>query len=527
MTLRPESGSYLGRGCAELYRKGRVSANRLPSRLVAYLETLPLVGGDRGGELFEVLAWERKFIRGAFGQPGDAALSVARGNGKSALVAGLGCAVIDPEGPLHGSRREVLCVASSFQQGRVVYEDVLAMLRAKTGLDLHAWRLQDSANSATVEHRASGARVRCIGSDPRRAHGLRPFLALLDEPAQWDAAKADRMLAALRTGLGKVPGSKLIALGTRPIGEDHWFSRLLREAAYAQIHAARPTDPPFQLSTIRRSNPSLDHLPSLRERLEVERAEAKRDETLLPSWLGLRLNLGVAEVLESRLLEADTWEAAEADVAPEGEYILGVDLGATAAMSAACAYYQNGRVEAFAAFPEVPDLAERGRRDGVGPLYQRMRQRGELIHAGEFTSDVRALLAEVLERWGPPAAVVADRWREGELREALDAAGVPPAELELRGQGFRDGGEDVRDFRRAVLDGRARPVESLLLRAAMAEARVLTDPAGNQKLSKSTQGGRRLKARDDAAAAAILAVAAGERRFRVGAPESRLLLGVA
>ena len=74
-----------------------------------------------------------------------------------------------------------------------------------------------------------------------------------------------------------------------------------------------------------------------------------------------------------------------------------------------------------------------------------------------------------------------------------------------------DGGADVRDFRRAMVEGRVRPVPSLLLAAAMSEARTVGDPAGNWKLAKSTQGGRRRRAKDDAAAAAILAVAVGAR----------------
>ena len=211
---------------------------------------------------------------------------------------------------------------------------------------------------------------------------------------------------------------------------------------------------------------------------------------MLASWRALRLNQGVSDAFEAVLLDAATRREAEGEVDADGSYVLGVDLGATAAMSAAAGYWPaTGRLEALAAFPESPGLAERGLKDAVGDLYQRMHRRGELILAGEFTSDVAGLLREVLGRWGRPAAVVADRWREGELREALAAANVPLAALELRGQGFKDGAEDVRAFRRAVLDGRVCPVESLLMRSAMAEARVVTDPAGNQKLSKATQGG--------------------------------------
>jgi phage terminase large subunit-like protein len=76
-----------------------------------------------------------------------------------------------------------------------------------------------------------------------------------------------------------------------------------------------------------------------------------------------------------------------------------------------------------------------------------------------------------------------------------------------RGQGFRDGAEDVERFRAAVFDGRVRARPSLLLRSAFAEAVTISDPAGNAKLAKG-----RSKGRIDAAAAAVLAVAEGARQ---------------
>ena len=166
-------------------------------------------------------------------------------------------------------------------------------------------------------------------------------------------------------------------------------------------------------------------------------------------------------------------------------------------------------------FLSLPSLGERGLGDGVGRLYLDMAARGELMQAGRRVSDVPALLREALRRWGRPVAVVCDRWRVAELRQALEAVRFPMAELIERGQGFKDGGQDVRDFRAAVLAGEVRPESSLLLAAAMGEARAVGDPAGNWKLAKNRQGGRRAQARDDAAAAAILAVAAGRRRWRV------------
>ena len=495
---------------------GGSKKHTLPARLVAYLETLTIRGGDRAGQPFKVLGWERRLLRGVFTRDGNAAVSVARGNGKSGVCAGIASAVVDPEGPLHGVAREVVCAATSFEQSRIIFEDVLGYLTGK-GYDLDdrsIWRKQDSANRAWLEHRESGARVRCVGADPGPAHGLRPFLVLADEPSEWERASRDRMLVALETGMGKVPGSRIIALGTRPAAEGHWFAKWLggNGVSYAQIHAADPSDPPFRISTWRKANPSLDHLPSLRAKLEEEAVTAKRDPEMLAAFRARRLNLGTADVGESLLLEAELWEAIMGDAPADGPCYWGVDLSTSAAQSAIAAYWpRTKRLEVVAAFPNDPSLIERGLRDGVGRLYQDCADRGELLQLGGAAVDVAALVRAARERWGAPLGIACDRWREAELRDALQAAALPVAALELRGQGFRDGAEDVRSFRRACLEGKVTPVQSVLLASAMAAARTVSDPSGNSKLSKGSEGGRRLRARDDAAAAAILAVALAER----------------
>ena len=249
------------------------------------------------------------------------------------LVAAIASAVVDPEGPLHGPRREVVCVGPGRSSKRGSSTRTCSRFsRDRYDLDdRRRWRKGNTANRAQLEWRATGARVRCIGSDPSTAHGLRPFLALLDEPAQYDSAKADRMLAAIRTGLGKVPGSRLVALGTRPALDGHWFARMLAGGAdYAQVHAARANDPQFRRRTWKRANPSLDALPSLEEAIRAEAAAAKLDEAALQSFRALRLNMGVPDAVASVLVEASTWQRAEALPVPETrspDYVLGIDLG--------------------------------------------------------------------------------------------------------------------------------------------------------------------------------------------------------
>ncbi|MCY4394981.1 MAG: hypothetical protein OXC10_07600 [Rhodospirillaceae bacterium] len=479
--------------------------------LIAYLSGLAVSQGRLAGQPFTVLPWQARFVRGAF-RPGaqSAALSVARANGKTALLSGIAAATLD--GPLAVPRGETVIVASSFEQARIAFEHVVAFMGAKLA-DKDRWKVWDTAQQARIECRQTGARVRCIGSDPRRAHGLAPVLVLADEPAQWPGTTGERMLAALQTAAGKQPHSRFVALGTRPADAEHWFSKMLAGGAdYAQCHAAGPDDPKFRARTWRKANPSLPHMPDLLDALKREAAHARRDPGLLAGFESLRINLGTADTAVSTLLDAGLWRRIEGEAELAGPLIYGIDLGTSQAQSAvACYAPATGALDALAAFPAEPSLADRGLRDGVGGLYRECARRGELIQCGGAAVNVPDLLAAALERFGRPAMIVADRWREAELRDALDAAGVPRAALEFRGMGYQDGAADVRAFRRACAEGKVTPAPALLLRAAMAEARTVSDPAGNAKLSKGSEGGRRARAKDDAAAAAILAVSAGVR----------------
>ena len=214
------------------------------------------------------------------------------------------------------------------------------------------------------------------------------------------------------------------------------------------------------------------------------------------------------------LLQIDDWGACETDTLPDasGPLVLGVDLSSGYAMSACAGYWpETGRFEAMAAYPDTPGLKTRGENDGVGELYEQMAQRGELIETPGRTVDVPMLLMVALTEWGIPDAVVCDRYRQADILDALEEAGVPPAALVLRGMGFKDGAEDVRHFQRAVIDGRVKAAPSLLMDYAVKGARVISDPAGNMKLAKATQGGRRSRHKDDAVAAGMLAIAAGVR----------------
>ena len=81
-----------------------------------------------------------------------------------------------------------------------------------------------------------------------------------------------------------------------------------------------------------------------------------------------------------------------------------------------------------------------------------MAMRAELVTTGGEATDIGEFLALVRERFGLPSAIAADRWRAAELRDILKRLRFPVCPLHERGQGFKDGAEDVRSFRRAVME---------------------------------------------------------------------------
>ncbi len=118
----------------------------------------------------------------------------------------------------------------------------------------------------------------------------------------------------------------------------------------------------------------------------------------------------------------------------------------------------------------------------------------------------RVLFAKALQSEGLLTDEAADR-----LNDPNDAR-VPVVLHEARHPGFGQGSADLETFRRAVAEGRVAPEESLLLTAAMSEARSVPGKVAGPKLAKASEGGRRGEARDDAVAATMIAVAIGERR---------------
>jgi phage terminase large subunit-like protein len=487
------------------------------SAALAFFKKLRVPEGKTAGKPVKLAAYQRQFICGALNNDVMiGVLSIGRGNGKTALAAGL--ALADVMGALTDQpKREVILAARNRDQAKIAFNFIVGFVEGLPEADQELFTIR-RGSKLEVEYAGNGGGLaRCIAADGKSILGGAPTLAILDERAAWDRDKGDALENAILSGLGKRDGRALIISTSAP-DDANTFSRWLDEpppGTYVQEHRPEAGLPPDDLDSLLVANPGArESIGSTPDWLVAQARRAiARGGSALSSFRNLNRNERVASDDRSVLITIDEWLAAE--VAPDdlpardGPCVLGVDLGGSRSMSAAALYWPHtGRLEAVGTFPCVPSLADRGAADGVSGRYTEMHERGELTTMGDTTVPVGRWLADVvaLADGQGIACVVGDRFRHAEFQEAMRAAGLDRVPFIWRGFGWKDGAEDIERFRRGLFEGQVKTAPSLLLRSAFADAITLVDPAGNHKLAKARSLGR-----IDAAAATVIAVAEGVR----------------
>lgn len=481
-----------------------------PARIIDALGRLRLSQGPSAGQSLRLGGFQRQFIEGAFASGVNiGVLSVGRGNGKTALAAGLAVTHLLGEWDAQ-AQREIVVAARTRDQASTCFRFCLSFIGDRSGVKVRRGAaLEIEFNDGSGPHL-----LKAVASTGKGVLGGAATVAILDERAAWMDSRGAEMEAALLTSLGKRNGRALIISTSAP-DDANDFSRWLDTpptGCYVQEHRAPDGLPADDWPSLLAANPgSPEGIGASKEWLvQAARQAMDRGGTALAAFRNLHRNERVNIEARALLIELDSWQRCEVDTLPprDGPCVIGLDLGGSASMSAAAFYWPHtGRLETRGWFPSQPSLALRGVNDGVGRRYVEMAERGELRTIGERTVPVAGWIAETLTHVAgePVAAILADRFKQSEVTEALTANDCKVPVI-WRGFGWKDGAEDIERFRRAVYDRRVASERSLLLHSALADAICLTDPAGNPKLAKGKATGR-----IDAAAAAVLAVAEGHR----------------
>ena len=466
------------------------------------------------------LPYQQRFLK-AVANPAflTCALSIPRGGGKSTMAGWLAARALVPGDPLYRTGNESILASGSIEQCRIVFRQALKFLEAKGLLD--QYRIIDSATRVAIMHKPTRTRLRALGSNPKTSLGLVDCpLVILDEPAALNEVGGLALWDSLVTAQGKAGSAlKLLAIGTlAPAKDGNWWPKLVKQGTagsrYVQ-HLQGRLEKWDKLSEALRVNPLAKFFPAMKAKIKEELAEAKSDSRLKARYLSFRLNLPSADE-QSMLLSVEDWQVALArpvEIA-SGNPVLGIDLGANRAWSAAVAIWPTGRVEAIAYAAGIPAIEEQERRDRVpAGTYSKLVDGGQLLVAdGLHKPEPKHLLGEAIYRFGQPSRIVCDFFQIDDLR---NAAGGLVNRIVPRRTRWSESTADIKALHSLVRDGglSVDAASRALLTASLAAAETKHDDGGSVRLIKR---GFNNTSRDDVAAALVLA--AGELKRQLDAP---------
>jgi phage terminase large subunit-like protein len=318
---------------------------------------------------------------------------LARGNGKTSLAAAL--AVYH----LLTTRRPAAYIgAASRDQARIGFEAARDIVRSSPALERHVivrYR----------ELRARGGHLRVLSSDGPRAHGLQPTLAIVDE---LHAHRDAELYVALRTALGKVPGSRLLTISTAGHDIESVLGRLRARALALED---KTTDGPLTTAVDQRGSFAMLEWACAED---ADLSDPKTAKSANPAswvteeWLAEQIHAPGVHPLEFARFHANVWTDVEAAWLPQGAWQalygaaeledgetlwVGIDIGGERSGTAVATVSDAGRVHANV---WQGDAAVLEAADHLRGLRQRYRLAGVAFDPWRFQTEAQRLQTEGL-----------------------------------------------------------------------------------------------------------------------------------
>lgn len=479
----------------------------LADRVILFVESLPVTAGALEGTQFRLRSWQREFVRAVYATDEDgrrtvrtAVLSMGRKNGKSDIATRLALAHL--AGPAAEPRGEVYSAANDRFQASRIFNEMVAIiervpwLSERVSIRRHSKELEDIGPGGTRSTYAA------LSADTATKHGLSSSMFIYDELGQ---APSRDLWDVLDTAGGARASPLGLAISTQAARDDAPLSELIDYGL--RVQRGEVTDPTFHLTlysaskdadpwaadTWAQANPALGDFRSLEDVRRLA-AQAQRMPSREASFRNLILNQRVDAT--AQFLTAAVWSACCGPVDLErlkGRLCYaGLDLGASRDLSALVLTFKDddGGFDVLPFF-WLPDDDLREREDTDRAPYPKWRDDGHLLTTPGRTTDPRAIARKIAELHGlyNIRALAFDRWRVEDLRRELDALGCDVTLVEF-GQGYRDMSPAVDLLERLAVEGALRTGAHPVVTWCAANAKTVSDPAGNRKLDKSKSTGR-------------------------------------
>jgi len=510
-------------------------------KVIAFLSELPITKGILRGEDMVLLPRQREFIEQIYSSPPGAkrnynlaVKSEPKGNGKTGLLSGIAlCHLIGPEAEERG---EVFSAAIDREQASILFSEMVAILREMPEYMACVNIIKNKKQIHVVKRYKDWpglwSKYEAISKDARSAHGLAPSLWVYDELAQ---AKSRELLDNLINGMGKRDDSLGIVISTQAPNDDHPLSMLIDEglsgqtpSTYVMLDAAPEDADIFDPKVWKACNQALGSFLN-EEEFRIAADRARRNPALESSFRNLRLNQRVAPDV-ARLVNSTVWKRCAVPAIDlkqfEGrECIGGLDLSGKHDLTALVLVFPDGKggydVVPFFWTPQ-DQLANR--MHGERERFEEWIRRGfmEAIPGPVVRYDYVARKILELTRRFRVKTIAYDNWRIEDLKVDLADIGMSDLPISPFTQGHSKAmAPSIEFFTECVLTGRLRHGGNAVLTAAVTNAIVVLDKAGNPMLDKSNSN--RGPVRIDGAVALVMAIGTAHRFIAEPARDFKLM----
>jgi phage terminase large subunit-like protein len=513
-----------------------MSSNDRVNRIIAFIEQLVVPSGKGEGQPFRMRKFQRRFIRDVYGlqdRNGNrrirrAILSIARKNGKTALIATLALVhLIGPEAVRNG---EIYSAANDREQAAIVFKYAAQIVRADPELMAYI-KIIDSTK--TMVCYSNGSMYRAVSAEVGTKFGLNPTVVIYDELAQ---ARNRELYDALDTSMAARTEPLFITISTQSNDPQHILSQLIDDGlrqsdptTITHLYAV-PDDAEgiFNNKSVwKKANPALGDFRSLSE-MQTMAKRAQRMPTFENSFRNLYLNQRVN--YESPLIPKAEWLGCRGDAEIEDgeEVYLGLDLSGKTDLTALVAVSagEKDKVKAWFWKPQA-SMIQHEDRDRVP--YRVWERQGyiETTPGRAIQYDwIAVRLADIITRYSV-IGLAFDRYRIDDLLNSMGRIGiecyVDSKEAErsgaLRmvpwGQGYASMTQAVEALEVSILERKFIHDGNPVLTWNFSNAVSISDAAGNRKIDKS-----KTRFRIDGTVATAMAIGLKSRDLAKEPPES-------
>ncbi len=459
--------------------------------------------GEWAGQPFALEPWQQFIVAALFGwKRADgtrrfrtAYVEVARKNGKTTLLAGIGLLLMVADGE---PGAEIYAAATKRDQARIVYDEARRMVRGCPSLARRCRVPKGNAGNITMESTAS--KFEALGADADTLDGLNVHGALIDE---LHAHPKPDLYEVLETATGARRQPLLVSITTagsdqtsfcwemHEVSERVLMGVIDDDSIFAYIAALDEDDDWTDESVWIKANPNLDvslKRDKLREEVEAAQATPRKQNAVR------RLRLNQWTRATTRFLDLKRWDLCAGELMPAEieranvgrACFAGLDLATTTDVAAFVAVWppeKEGERWDVACRFFIPgaNIVDRTKEHRVP--YDQWEHEGWLQATEGDVIDYHEIRETILAfaEAHPITELAFDRWGSTAIANDLQDEGLTMVQF---GQGYASMSPPTKDLERLVLQGSLQHGGHPVLRWMADNLEVANDPAGNIKPRK-------------------------------------------